>query len=379
MSGRRRYPGLVLAALLLLLTTGFRPPGLVVDEGTVTVATARDVQAIVAPDTPELDARAAMLVDNASGQVLFARREHERLPPASTTKLMTALLAVETGRYFDRVTVEPADLVGGSRMGLVAGETLSVRELLDGLLVASGNDAANALARHFGARLRGPGGPVARFVAGMNARADSLGLRNTAFRNPEGFDMSGHYSSAADLATLAQAALRQPVIAQIVGTPAVTITGRQRTYTLRTTNRLLAAYPGTLGVKTGTTDAAGECLIALVERDGRRLLAVVLGSDDRYADTTALLDWGFTRHHWLEPPAGLAEAAARAGFSASLAPGPPVAVPATQLQFVAYELRLPPPGQPAEATLAILLFDRPVATRTVVLYPLGRTRRPLPG
>lgn len=379
MRGRGRVAGLVLAVLLLLLTTGFRPPGLVADEGVTTVVARRDVAAIVEPGAPELSARAATLVDARSGQVLHARQADERLAPASTTKLMTALLVVETGRYFDRVTVEAADLVGGSVMGLTAGETLSVRELLDGLLLVSGNDAAYALARYVGARQPGPGAPVARFVARMNARAAALGLRNTSFRNPEGLDTPGHYSSAADLATLARAALREPVIAQVVATSAATIHGRQRVYTLRNINRLLGTYPGTLGVKTGTTEAAGECLIALVERDGHRLLSVVLGSGDRYADTRALLDWGFAAHRWLEPPPALVEAAAGRGASASLAPGLPVAVPAAQVQFVVYELRPPPPGRHAAATLAVLLFDRELATRAVVVYPLGRTKRPLPG
>jgi D-alanyl-D-alanine carboxypeptidase (penicillin-binding protein 5/6) len=375
----RRLLGLALLGLLYCLTAGFRPAGLVADELPTTIATRRAVEALGTRTLPRVEAQAATLVDATTGQVLFAQAADEPLPPASTTKLMTALLVVETGRYFDEVRIMPADLVGGSSMGLVAGEVMSVRALLDGLLIRSGNDAAAALARHVGASLPGPGAPVERFVARMNARADELGLRHTFFRNPEGLDMAGHRMSAADLATLARVALEQPVIAQIVATPETTVRGARQTYVLRNSNELLMKYPGALGVKTGTTNAAGECLVALVERDGRRLLSVVLGSSDRYADSIALLDWGFAAHRWIEPPAGLAALAAPPGYSASLALGPPVVVPVEQVQFITYEVQPPPPGRLAETVLTIRVFDRQIATRAVVIYPLGRTKRPLPG
>ena len=334
---------------------------------------------IAEPPRPAVGARAALLVDADFGQTLFEQGATEPLPPASTTKLMTALLAVESGRYFDPVTIEAADLIGGSSMGLTAGETLNLRDLLDGLLIASGNDAAYAVARHLGAREPGPGRPVARFVARMNARAAELGMRGATFRNPEGLDEPGHLMSAVDLALLARAALRQPVIAQIVATPATTVRSSKRAYALRSTNLLLGSFPGAIGVKTGTTDAAGECLVALVERDGRRLLSVLLGSGDRYAETVGLIEWGFANHRWVELPPALAESAAPRGWVASLAPGPPVAVPATQVQFIDYRLRLTPPGHAPGGTVAMLLFERTLAERPIALAPLGRTTRSRPG
>ena len=370
---------LLLVALVFVVTAGFRPAGLTDGGLPPSVLTASAADAVAGPAPAPVGARAAVLLDYASGQVLFEQRAAEPLPPASTTKLMTALLAAESGRYFDPVTIEAADLVGGSSMGLSAGETINLRDLLDGLLIVSGNDAARAIARHLGARLPGTDRPVARFVARMNARAAELGLRATTFRNPEGLDEPGHRMSARDLATLALAALRQPVIAQIVATPATTVRSSKRAYALRATNQLLGRYPGALGVKTGTTDAAGECLVALVEQDGHRLLAVVLGSADRYADATALVEWGFGQHHWLTIPEARADAAAPPGWVANLAPGPPVVAPAAQVQFVEYRLRLTMPGQAPGGSVEVVLFDRTLARRPVAVAPLGRSTRPQPG
>jgi D-alanyl-D-alanine carboxypeptidase len=148
---------------------------------------------------------------------------------------------------------------------------------------------------------------------------------------------------------------------------------------LRNTNQLLGAYPGVLGVKTGTTDDAGECLIVLVERAGRHLLTVVLGSADRYADTTSLLDWGFEQHRWLTPPLALAEAAARPGWSVALARHPAIAVPAGQVQYVTYRLRQPDSLPTRGTTLEVLLFDRVLTAYPIVMAPLGRSVRPQPG
>ena len=192
----RRLPRLALTLILFVATAGFRPAGLTDGETPPTVVTNAAAAVIAEPPRPAVGARAALLVDADSGQMLFEQGATEPLPPASTTKLMTALLAVESGRYFDPVTIEAADLVGGSSMGLTTGETLNLRDLLDGLLIASGNDAAYAVARHLGARVPGPGRPVARFVARMNARAAELGMRGATFRNPEGLDEPGHLMSA---------------------------------------------------------------------------------------------------------------------------------------------------------------------------------------
>jgi D-alanyl-D-alanine carboxypeptidase len=369
----------MLVGLIYLTTAGFRPVGLIGEEPTAAPVGAREAEQLSEPGAPVLGARAVLLVDEPSGQVLHAVRAGERLPPASLTKLMTALLVVESGRYFDSVTIEPGDLIGGSSMGLITGETLTVRDLLDGLLVPSGNDASAALARVLGGRLAGPGRPVARFVARMNARAVELGMSETSFRNSTGLDDIGHLSTANDLALLTRVALRQPVIAQIVGQAMVTVNGRLRSYPLKNSNQLLGRAGGVIGVKTGTTEAAGECLILLVERDGRRLLAVLLGSSERYQETTALIDWGFARFRWLAPPDGLAEAGGRPGWLANLAGGPAIAVPVGQVQFVEYRLRPPPTGRLDGSQIETLLFGRTIASRSIELTFPGRLNRPQVG
>jgi D-alanyl-D-alanine carboxypeptidase len=170
-------------------------------------------------------------------------------------------------------------------MGLVQGEELTVRDLLHGLLLVSGNDAAMALADYVG-------GSVDDFVADMNDRAASLGMVNTRFANPHGLDADLHYSSAADLLLLTREALNWAEFREIVAKAESTVAGHY----LVNTNQLLGTYEGSEGVKTGTTDLAGECLVALVSRNGTRLVLVVLGSDDRYSDARALLDFAFTTY-----------------------------------------------------------------------------------
>lgn len=237
---------------------------------------------------PDLSAKAALLVDVDSQTILYEKEARRRLPPASTTKIMTAILALEKGKLNDRVTV-PANLqVEGSLMGLQPGETLTLEELLYGLLLPSGNDAALVIAQHIG-------GSVEAFVAAMNAKAQALGLTDTHFENPNGLDGPNHYSSARDLWLLASYALRNPVFAKIVSTRTATVAGRE----LVNRNELLSSYPDADGVKTGTTDLAGECLVASVQRGGHRALVVILGSQDRYADARALLDYYFAHHGWL--------------------------------------------------------------------------------
>jgi D-alanyl-D-alanine carboxypeptidase (penicillin-binding protein 5/6) len=237
---------------------------------------------------PSVSAKAALMVDLDSGQTLYAWRPNEPLPPASTVKLMTALLAVRHADVNQRVTVSPrAAETPGSRMGLVAGERLTVSDLLYGLLLPSGNDAAVALAEHVA-------GSEGAFVKLMNAAAAVLGLKGTHFTNVHGSDEPGETTSAADLVILARAVLADPFLAQIVAAPTAHIADR----TLMNTNELLGAYRGADGVKTGTSDAAGECLVASATRDGHRLLTVVLDSQDRYADTRALLDFADMGWQW---------------------------------------------------------------------------------
>ncbi len=236
---------------------------------------------------PLLTATAFLVYDLESDRVLLAQNSRMPLAPASLTKLMTALLVLERADLRAPVTVEAGDLVGEATMGLQVGDTLTVTDLLWGMLVPSGNDAAMTLARHVGGSFEG-------FVGLMNARAQELGLTQTIFANPTGFDAEGHMSSAADLLRLTRELWAYPLFRTIVGTATVTVMGRE----LHSTNEWLTRFAGVTGVKTGTTDAAGECLIAAVERDGRTVFLIVLGSRERYYDAERLYTAYEAVYHW---------------------------------------------------------------------------------
>lgn len=275
--------------MVLLVCTGFGPPILTDGSYPPLRLGPDEVAALVRlGQPPALTAVSAVAVDLDSGQTLYVHEPAASRPPASTVKVMTALVVLQHADIDDAVVVSAkAAATGGSRMGLTAGESLTVLDLLYGLLLPSGNDAAVALAEHVA-------GDEASFVALMNATAGTLGLSGTYFTNPHGLDDAQQVASAADLAAITKAALGYPVFAQIVATPQATIAGRP----LTNTNELLGSYPDADGIKTGTTDAAGECLIASTSRDGHRLLAVVLGSQDRYADVRALLDYAAAGWWW---------------------------------------------------------------------------------
>jgi serine-type D-Ala-D-Ala carboxypeptidase (penicillin-binding protein 5/6) len=245
-----------------------------------------------------LSARTAVVIDYASNRIMYANGANRQLPPASTTKMMTALLTMEEGGLSATVTVSPlAAGVGGTSMNLAAGQTLTVLELLYGLLLPSGNDAAMALAQ------RDSPDPQA-FVNRMNRKAAAIGLTDTHFVNPHGLDDAGHVSSAYDLAELARYALQhQQLFDDIVATQKHTIPAEpgHPEFDLQNLNQLLGTYPGADGVKTGTTEAAGQVLVGSVSRDGHRVLAVVMGSTDRYADSRLLLDHAFGDNVWLRP------------------------------------------------------------------------------
>jgi D-alanyl-D-alanine carboxypeptidase (penicillin-binding protein 5/6) len=210
---------------------------------------------------------------------------------ASTTKIMTALLVLERSALDELVVVSPNALVGESNMGLVAGEQLSVEDLLWGLLLNSANDAAVALAEHVA-------GSEAAFVELMNQRAAELGLTGTQFANVHGLDAPNHASTARDLWRLAEVAMQSPVFRQMVATQSYTAAG----HPLWNRNELLAIYPGADGIKTGTTDLAGQCLVASVTRDGHRAVAVILGSQDRYRDAQVLFDHDAITYRWMPAP-----------------------------------------------------------------------------
>lgn len=237
---------------------------------------------------PAVTCSACILVDD-TGRTLFARRADDELPNASTTKMVTALVTLHDSHLTDRVTVSPnAAATGGGGLDLHPGDVYSVEGLLYALLLSSSNDAAVALAEH-------DAGSEDAFVAEMNATARSLGLRHTHFANPHGLDAPGHYSSARDLARIALAVLRRPILARIVATPHAEIRGRAGTIELDNRNVLLESYAGAIGVKTGYTTGAGDVLVAAARRHHRVLIAVAMHSVNAAVDDAALLDYGWER------------------------------------------------------------------------------------
>lgn len=232
---------------------------------------------------------AAIVMDVRTGQVLYSRDPHRRLPPASTTKMITAILAIERFPLDTPVTISAraAAQRSGTAIGLQAGEQWSIDDLLHAMLLRSANDAAVAVAEAYS-------GSVEAFAEEMNRKAARIGARNTHFVNPHGLNAPDHYSTAYDLALIARYGLHLPVFAALVRQQTWVIDRADRAgRELLNTNRFLARYEGADGVKTGWTVAAGHCLVASATRDGWQLLAVVLNSRDMYRDVAQLLDYGF--------------------------------------------------------------------------------------
>ena len=229
----------------------------------------------------EVSATAAVLMDADMGQVLYEKNGDRQMLIASTTKIMTALVVLEHAAPDDVITVTPDHMAEGSSMYLRAGETVRVEELLYGLLLCSGNDAALALTECAGG--------LTPFVALMNEKAAALGMAHTSFANPNGLDADGHYSTARDMAVLAAAAVENPTFRRICSSRSVTIGQR----TMENHNRLLRQVEGCVGLKTGYTRAAGRTLVSCTERDGCRLVAVTLQDGNDWADHAALDDYGF--------------------------------------------------------------------------------------
>ncbi len=239
-------------------------------------------------DDPFPEAASAYLVQ-AGGTTVWSHQTEERLPPASLTKIMTALLVLERGNLGQVVTVSPAAAAEtGSRLRLRAGNRLRVGDLLSAMLIESANDAAHVLADYLG-------GNEERFVAMMNARAAKLGLKDTHYVNCAGHDDPQHYTTASDLARLTEAALAHPHFRETVAQVRQTIrtVDGKRTFRLENSNKLLPLYPGMLGVKTGYTNKAGRCLVALAERDGVEVLLVLLHAPDRWNIAPRMLDSAF--------------------------------------------------------------------------------------
>ncbi|MFA5881587.1 MAG: D-alanyl-D-alanine carboxypeptidase family protein [Eubacteriales bacterium] len=243
-----------------------------------------------------VSAAAAILVDAKTGQVLFAKNPFQQRPPASTTKVITALLAIESGRLMEPVTVSRrAAYTEGSSMYLSAGEVLTMSDLLYGALLNSGNDACAAIAEHVA-------GSLENFAVLMNMKALALGAVNTNFTNPHGLPDKDHYTCAYDLALIARSALENQTFSEIVKTKdkVVNLPGQGWDRRLQNTNQLLWRYFWADGIKTGTTNAAGQCLISSATKGSRQLVAVVLRSGDRWNDSIKMFEYGFNHYEYYQ-------------------------------------------------------------------------------
>lgn len=242
---------------------------------------------------PELSAMSAILVDVDTGRVLFEKNSHEKLPPASITKIMTMILiceAIEKGKIklSDKVIAsQNAASLGGSQIYLKENEEMTVEELLKSIAIASANDACVALAEHIA-------GSVQEFVHMMNKKAKELGMFDTNFVNPYGLDVEGHYTSAYDVAVMSRELLKHKLIRKYLTTWVDTV--RDGKFGLTNTNKLVRFYRGCTGVKTGSTDKAKFCISASAQRNALELIAVIMGAPDsktRFNEAVRLLDWGF--------------------------------------------------------------------------------------
>ena len=245
---------------------------------------------VISPDDPlqNLTARSAVVIDAASGQVIYERNKDERRFPASTTKIMTLIIALERGNLDDVVTVS-AHAAGteGSTIWLAPGDKITLRELLYGMMLHSGNDATVAVAEHIA-------GSVDAFARLMTAKAKELGATDTHFVNANGLPDDAHYTTAHDMALIASYGYSLPGFEEIVSTKEITFPWvKDETHRLRNENQMLWLYEGGNGVKTGYTEAAGRCLVSAAKRDGIQLVAVVLDSNWMWNDSILLLDYGF--------------------------------------------------------------------------------------
>ena len=235
---------------------------------------------------PQTSASGACVVEIDSGRVLCTKNAEQQMPMASTTKIMTAIVAIEKGNLDQVITAEsPAVGVEGSSIYLKEGEQFTLKDLLYGLMLRSGNDSAVAIACTIG-------GSVDGFVSMMNQKAAELGASHTRFVNPHGLPAEGHYTTAKDLAIISAYAMRNPIFSQIVSTKSITIEpdGQGQARLLQNKNKLLTQFSGATGIKTGYTKEAGKCLVGSAERDGKRVVAVVLGAPDMWKDAETLMD-----------------------------------------------------------------------------------------
>ncbi|MBR5362047.1 MAG: D-alanyl-D-alanine carboxypeptidase [Oscillospiraceae bacterium] len=251
-----------------------------------------------AADAPDISAKGCVLVDAQTGFAVFQQNAQEKLPMASTTKIMTTLLTLESGDLDTPFLADSEAIrVEGSSMGLQEGDTVTRRALCAGMLLPSGNDGANAAAVSVG-------GSIPQFLAMMNARAKQIGMTHSYFASPSGLDAEGHGASAYDMALLAREALRNPEFAAICCRQTMTVCYGNPPYarTLTNTNKLLGTDDTVIGVKTGFTDAAGRCLVSAARRQERTLICVTLNDRNDWSDHEALYDYGFAGAEDYTPP-----------------------------------------------------------------------------
>ncbi len=261
-----------------------------------------------------ISAASAVLIEADTGTVLYEKNAYQQRAMASTTKIMTAILTIEAGDLDKEFTVDPyAIMVEGTSMGLKEGDRVSRRDLLYGILLPSGNDAANAAAVSVS-------GSIPAFVELMNKKAKELDLKNTHFVTPSGLDANGHYTTAYDLAMLTSYAMKNDVFREIVGLQSVKVEYGNPPYarTLYNSNKMLKRYNGAIGVKPGFTDNARRCLVSAAERNGVTLIAVTLNDGDDWNDHAAMLDYGFTLVRSYPLELGCSEKVAVAGTGQSV-------------------------------------------------------------
>ena len=330
----------------------------------------------------EVSSLSAVLYEPSSGRFLYEKDADACRPMASTTKLMTALVATEYLSLDQVVTVPPeAVLVEGSSMGLRGGDTLSVRDLMAGLLLASGNDAANALALL-------SCGSLSAFAERMNQKAVALGMNNTVFVTPSGLDEGDHHSTARDMALLGAAVLQNPSLAALCASRTVTIhkNDAEQTATLSNHNRLLRLYPDAVGLKTGYTTKSGKCLVSAARRNGVTLVAVTLNGGDYWNDHIALYDYGFSVATAVTPTAPVLPSLSVAGgqtAAVELTTATPSATVLLDGERVSCEVTLPsfvwaPVTQgDAVGTVTYTVGDRVIEEVTITAAESVKTRPPL--
>ncbi len=240
-------------------------------------------------DLPEISAKSAVVISADTGEIVFEKNPYQKLPMASTTKIMTSILALEYGasEYYFAVTDEMVS-VEGSSIGLLPDDMISLKTLVKGMLLESGNDAANSVAHIVG-------GTIPDFVALMNYKAKEIGMNSTSFETPSGLDGENHYSTAYDMAILGAYAIKNPVFRQICSSKEQVVYYGNEPYrrVFTNNNKLLSNFDGTFGIKTGFTKKSGRCLVSAVERDNKTLVAVTLNAPDDWNDHIKMYDYSF--------------------------------------------------------------------------------------